>query len=66
MKLLVAILVGAAVSETELSRNKREFTPAQCRANCDADYDYAIIEDKDACYAGCGGDDEEEQKHCQK
>jgi len=65
MKLLVAILVGTAVSDAECSRKKRDVTPAQCRDYCDMDYDYGIIEDTDLCYENCG-DEEKVQEHCQK
>ena len=53
MKLLF-VAVASAIAETELSRAKRAVSPQQCRANCDADYDYGIIEDKDSCYDACG------------
>ena len=39
---------------TELSRSKRVFTPQECRAHCDTDYDYGIVDDKDSCYETCG------------
>jgi len=47
-------------------RRQKRVDPAVCRSNCDTDYDYGIIEDKDECYAACapgmsiGGGEEEE------
>ena len=52
MKLL-SFLAVSALAEEALSRSKR--SPTECRAACDADYDYGILDvTQEECYEGCG------------
>jgi len=54
MKLLVAFL-ASAFAEEPLQRSRRQAeNPAQCRALCDEDFEFGLIDSKEECYKSCG------------